>query len=75
MDARTLIDELKRARDILLKEINMVNNNNKRLAEEIRQYEKEVEEKKNEMQGLSNLLEAKRRLMDNLEKEKQKYEI
>ncbi len=56
-DDRGIIEDLKRARDILQKEINRAENNNKKLEDEKLSKEKYLKEKDNELSGLSKEME------------------
>lgn len=61
MEAHSIIDELKRTRDILLKEVNRVDNYNKKQEEELNMKVKLEKEKQNEVMGHNQELERKRK--------------
>ena len=51
IEAHSIIDELKRTRDILLKEVNRVDNYNRKQEEELNMKVKLEKEKENEVMG------------------------
>lgn len=64
---------MRRSRDILQKEINRAENNNKKLEEDLLQKVKYLKEKDNELSGLSKEMEKLNKKIQQLDKEKEKY--
>ena len=75
MDDRSLIEDIKRERDILLKELNRAENNNRKQKEEKDMKEKLKKEKNNEKSGLHKEQDRLSKKITTLEKEKEKYGI
>lgn len=75
LDDRSLIEEIKRERDILLKELNRAENNNRKQKEEKDMKDKLKKEKINEISGLHKEQERLSKKISNLEKEKEKYGV
>lgn len=75
LDDRSLIEDIKRERDILLKDLNRAENNNRKQKEEKDMKEKLKKEKNNEISGLHKEQDRLSKKITNLEKEKEKYGI
>ncbi len=75
IDDRSLIEDIKRERDILLKELNRAENNNRKQKEEKDMKEKLKKEKNNEISGLHKEEDRLSKKITTLEKEKEKYGI
>ena len=75
LDDRSLIEDIKRERDILLKELNRAENNNRKQKEEKDMKEKLKKEKSNEKSGLHKEQDRLSKKITTLEKEKEKYGI
>eukprot|EP00825_Cyclidium_porcatum_P005862 TRINITY_DN1287_c0_g1_i7.p1 TRINITY_DN1287_c0_g1~~TRINITY_DN1287_c0_g1_i7.p1 ORF type:complete len:699 (-),score=223.57 TRINITY_DN1287_c0_g1_i7:296-2392(-) len=69
------LEELRRNRDILQKDIDRCDNNNKKQLEERIQKEKVLKEKDNELYGLNKEMDQLNQSVKSLEKEKEKYGI
>ncbi|EAR86580.1 flagellar associated protein (macronuclear) [Tetrahymena thermophila SB210] len=74
-EGRSILEELRRNRDILQKEIDRADNNNKKQEEELIQKEKIVKEKKNELSGMNKEMDKFNYHIAQLKKEKEKYAV
>lgn len=72
---RVTLEELRRNRDILQKDIDRCDTNNKKQLEEKIQKDKFMKEKDNELYGLNKEMDQENQQLQGLEKEKEKYGI
>ncbi|EGR30803.1 hypothetical protein IMG5_123170 [Ichthyophthirius multifiliis] len=72
---RSLLEELRRNRDILQKEIDRADTNNKKQEEEVIQLTKTMKEKINEFSGMNKQMDKLNYQIGQLKKEKEKYGI
>ena len=72
-DDHTELDEIKRTRDNLLKELNKAETNNRKQADELNNKKKVYKEKDNEISTMLKEQEKKRKSVALLDKEMEKY--
>ena len=75
MEDHSVIEDLKKAKEVLERELYRGENNNKKLNDEINIKLKLIKEKENEIQAQYKQIEQKQKGIIVLEKEKEKYGI